>query len=66
MYFIVNLFGFDSAHPELFETWNTYGIKIQFVMRGVRVFGQIFATGYITNVLITVIKNNIENKFFLV
>ena len=35
-------------------------------MRGVRVFGQIFATGYITNVLITVIKNNIENKFFLV
>jgi len=35
-------------------------------MRGVRVFGQIFATGYITNVLITVIKNNIENKFSLV
>lgn len=35
-------------------------------MRRVRVFGQIFVTGYITNVLITVIKNNIENKFSLV
>ena len=50
----------------LTETWNIYGIKIRFIMRGVRVFGQIFATGYITNILITVIKNNIENKFSLV
>ena len=62
----MNLFRLDSAHPELFETWNIYGIKIQFIMRRVRVFGQIFVTGYITNVLITVIKNNIENKFSLV
>ena len=62
----MNLFRLDSAHPEVFETWNICGIKIQFVMRGFRVFGQIFATGYITNVLITMIKNNIENKFFLV
>ena len=46
IYFIVNLFGLDSAHPELFETWNIYGIKIQFIMCRVRVFEQIFATGY--------------------